>query len=310
MTYVYPSMYDLMDAASQLHTVDALSKNALTYVAIDCTPEYAALLLKGNQRNRKLSAANVHKYASDIAKGQWGATVEPIIVASTGRLLNGQHRLHAVIKANTTAPLTLCFGADEEMFKHLDRGTLRTAATALNIAKKVSEVARFIVELETGVKNIPDSAIEAVAARITPAHTTLTDYCNNSSKAGNSAPYRVAAVLHLLRIAKAGGPREAADTAYVLHNYRCGALKHSADACPMVRTYIETLAAGTFGPYAKKRLTVSVAYDMYNPANRGRASGRLMVTHKADSTHHAGLGRVIAPGTDLAALRAIWAAVK
>ena len=69
----------------------------------DVTPEMAAAWLSDNPHNRPLDEARVAEYAERMRSGGWVERVKggsrPIEVLDTGRLLNGQHRLTAVIRA-------------------------------------------------------------------------------------------------------------------------------------------------------------------------------------------------------------------
>ena len=51
------------------------------------------------QRNRRRDT--VTAYAEDMAAGRWKENGETIKFDSEGRLIDGQHRLAAVVKANT-----------------------------------------------------------------------------------------------------------------------------------------------------------------------------------------------------------------
>lgn len=61
------------------------------------TPEMAEEYLHHNTRNRKLKPGVVEKLAHAIRSGQWKFNGQPIVFGSDGVLLQGQHRLTAVV---------------------------------------------------------------------------------------------------------------------------------------------------------------------------------------------------------------------
>jgi len=67
------------------------------------TPNDAADLLDRNIENRNISSSKVAEYARYMHRGQWSLTGQPVIVSDSGRLLDGQHRMQAVL--NYGAPV-------------------------------------------------------------------------------------------------------------------------------------------------------------------------------------------------------------
>lgn len=64
------------------------------------TPEIAMEMLTHNDKNyRGISSAIVTKYANEIRGGSWETNGDTIVFDENGTLLNGQHRLTAVVKA-------------------------------------------------------------------------------------------------------------------------------------------------------------------------------------------------------------------
>lgn len=97
------------------------------------TPSLASKLLKQNSRNRHVSQALVSKYERDMSRGDWTLNGEPIIVGASGVLLDGQHRLHAVVESGVTVEILLVEGVDDSAFSTIDSGAARTFAHVLGI---------------------------------------------------------------------------------------------------------------------------------------------------------------------------------
>ena len=90
------------------------------------TPTHAATLLQGNTGNRTLSQARIVAIAADITNGAWQADGSPIRVAKSGKLLDGQHRLSAIVRAKQQVPVILIEDLDEETQLTIDSGKARS----------------------------------------------------------------------------------------------------------------------------------------------------------------------------------------
>lgn len=97
------------------------------------TPDMAKDWLDSNTNNRKLKPRTVAKYASAIGRGEWQYTGEAIKFAIDGHLLDGQHRLAAVVKSKSPIDALVIFGLPCSVFSVLDTGSKRTASDALRV---------------------------------------------------------------------------------------------------------------------------------------------------------------------------------
>lgn len=99
------------------------------------SPEIAKELLKGNFDNRAASKRHIEFLSAQMKSGKWKFGGDPIRVAASGRILDGQHRLQAIIEANYTGEFLVIRGMDESVFDVLDTGKPRGAADVLEIKK-------------------------------------------------------------------------------------------------------------------------------------------------------------------------------
>jgi len=76
------------------------------------TPEMAHSYLLHNARHRPIKEKKVNEYMAQMIDGSWKLNGKPIIFDSNGRLLNGQHRLSAVIKAGVPLTTVVIHGVD------------------------------------------------------------------------------------------------------------------------------------------------------------------------------------------------------
>lgn len=99
------------------------------------TPAIAAFYLSKNIKNRKISERHIKKLAKEMTNGKWVLNGEPIQFDSKGRLLNGQHRLSAIILSNVAVKMLVVTGIeDENAFATIDQNSLsRGAHTVLQM---------------------------------------------------------------------------------------------------------------------------------------------------------------------------------
>jgi hypothetical protein len=98
------------------------------------TPTIAKQYLEANVFNRRVKAPVVYRYANDMANGKWKEdTAELIKVSKTGVILDGQHRLMAIIKANVSLYLHFAIGLEDTVFDVLDTGSTRNATDTFKV---------------------------------------------------------------------------------------------------------------------------------------------------------------------------------
>lgn len=84
---------------------------------VDITPEMATLFLLHSARDqRKVKWSVVNQYAQDMKKGLWRANGEPIHFNKEGKMVNGQHRCHAIIESKTTIRAYVICNVEETLF--------------------------------------------------------------------------------------------------------------------------------------------------------------------------------------------------
>ncbi|ADG97657.1 hypothetical protein Srot_1186 [Segniliparus rotundus DSM 44985] len=116
-------------------------------------PEEAEELLGHNTRNRNLRPAHRDALARDMTEGRWKENAAPVQVAADGTLLDGQHRLSAIVKSGVRLKLLLVTGLPKDSQHVMDSGAKRTVADALRIdgvpdATKVASAARAVIMLD------------------------------------------------------------------------------------------------------------------------------------------------------------------
>lgn len=116
-------------------------------------PTTAAKWLERNVRNRHLRRSIVARYARDMAAGNWRVTGESIKFANNGDLLDGQHRLAAIVESGVTVGMFVTRNLDNDAQVAMDSGTRRTASDAFSlIGGKNTALATATARLALGME--------------------------------------------------------------------------------------------------------------------------------------------------------------
>ena len=96
------------------------------------TPELARALLKSDG-NRPFRRALALRYDESMNRGAWTINGESIKIGESGRLLDGQHRLHAVILHGRPVEMLVTRGIvnEQQAFLTMDSGSKRKTADRL-----------------------------------------------------------------------------------------------------------------------------------------------------------------------------------
>lgn len=99
------------------------------------TPAIAKRYLESNVSNRRISKPLLQRYVNEMKSGKWKEdTFELIKISKTGRILDGQHRLQAVVESNRPISFHVAHGIDESVFDVLDTGKSRNATDCFMVA--------------------------------------------------------------------------------------------------------------------------------------------------------------------------------
>lgn len=98
------------------------------------TPERARHYLKRNRTNRAVKEDNLIKITNDLINGNFKLSHQALAFDWNGNLIDGQHRLMAVVESNISANMYVAYNCDPENFKIIDCGTSRTTSDVLKRA--------------------------------------------------------------------------------------------------------------------------------------------------------------------------------
>lgn len=111
-----------------------MSNNGMNVRIRTVTPTMAAKWLDAEVKNRPVRSTLVRKYSRDMRNDNWGFSESAIIVTSSDGIINGRHRLHAIVDTGRSQRFIVVRGADPDMVLHMDQGSKRTAQQAANIS--------------------------------------------------------------------------------------------------------------------------------------------------------------------------------
>lgn len=92
------------------------------------TPEIAQTYIDNQRTNRKIRQAHVSRLVDDMVNGRWQSMSDPIKFDDKNRLIDGQHRLSAVIKSKIPQKFIVLRGYNTESMLLLDTGLKRNTA--------------------------------------------------------------------------------------------------------------------------------------------------------------------------------------
>jgi hypothetical protein len=119
------------------------------------SPEKAERLLLTNRSNRNINDSHVRTIVSSMKRGEFKTTGDSIKISKSGKLLDGQHRLTAIVQTGISLKLNVVRGLEEDSFKYMDIGKGRTASDILHIegvsnSSKIAAISKFVMNFQKG----------------------------------------------------------------------------------------------------------------------------------------------------------------
>lgn len=105
---------------------------------VNVTPELARIWLVNNNFNRPKNSETVAKYVRQISEGHWRLTHQGIALTKHGFLLDGQHRLWAIIESGVTLPMRIFINEPIDNYEVIDCGRNRSNLEIVRMAAKDS----------------------------------------------------------------------------------------------------------------------------------------------------------------------------
>lgn len=138
--------------------MNEINYNGTTIRVETITPQLAEIYLGKNTHNRNINKRVVDKYVNDIKNGFWHFDGAPIRFAADGTLLDGQHRLHAIIQSSSSLDMLVVRGLAKETQATMDIGSLRQACNFFQMngvknATIVASMARGYISMRHNINS-------------------------------------------------------------------------------------------------------------------------------------------------------------
>ena len=164
------------------------------------TPATARKYLQGNVENRVINWAWVKALADALRRGEWKLTHQGIAITGSGRLLDGQHRLLAIVEADLPATMMVTREVDADAYAGMDIGRKRRLGEVLGLPQGMAAVARFLATVEDTQRaaGLTPQYVQPIAEAIADQYQELVAFCPRVTKLWSSAAVRSAAILRIL----------------------------------------------------------------------------------------------------------------
>ena len=104
------------------------------FEVMDITPDMAKkILAHRNKNNRPIRYTHLEKLSDAIEKDEWKVTNQGIAFDHDGNLIDGQHRLAAILQTRKTVKMMVATNMDKGIFDVVDTGSKRSTGDALDI---------------------------------------------------------------------------------------------------------------------------------------------------------------------------------
>lgn len=150
------------------------------------TPSLAAAWLKANTCNRPMRQSRIDQLARQMQAGHWGLTHQGVAFNCNGTLLDGQHRLAAIVQANVPVKMVVTRGVRQDMQLFMDDHAKRTANDSLSLYRREQITQQNVAVLRAATSlSAASFCNNASNAELNIALDTFKDallFCNNYSE--------------------------------------------------------------------------------------------------------------------------------
>lgn len=162
------------------------------------TPAHAEKWLEMNTDNRRIRPSHVRHLAKQMELGRWMLSPEPIVF-SPQRLLDGQHRLSAVLMSGCTIEASVALVQNEDVFRVLDQGVNRNNTDLTGIPSTVLQPLQWLLKqsingMRAG-KIVVDDIERIRNENIFTLSNRINDIIKPKDRRFKSAPFRAAYIM-------------------------------------------------------------------------------------------------------------------
>lgn len=185
------------------------------------TPAIAEAYLEMNTRNRTMRDNHVYKLASDIEAGRWHINGASIVFNGDGTLLDGQHRLAAIVKAGKPVEMLVVRGVSKAAMATIDANISRKASDAAQLAgytntNNLVGTVRLLMNVKLNTVARGDWASTGTIMEFLRVHPHIQDSVNAANKMAKIVPVTLVGAWHYLAFYVGGFEKDATAAMNVL----------------------------------------------------------------------------------------------
>lgn len=241
------------------HVIPHNPAKLMTTVQEYIDPQKANTYLARNISNRRLRPRKVRRYCIDMKNGAWVVSHQGIAFDTHGNLLDGQHRLLAIIESGVGQWLSVTRNALPESFKVIDQMEPRNAADILSLNPVDAALVTFGLTFISQRGKPTVQQLEYMDDAIGDIAISLTKYAPRTTRVWSSAPVRFGALCNIL----AGG-----DEDYILQLYRSFTLGNVDELPPIGVAFVKRYINGRLN--FDKFALAAVSYYAFKEKNRNK----------------------------------------
>lgn len=248
----------------------------MRFEIIEVTPEMAGKWFGKNEGNRKLREGRAASLARAMVDGKWVLTHQAVALSKKGRLLDGQHRLRAVMLANKPALMVIAFDVPDEAFRAMDAGLPRKMYERLRSDPRHTTLCSTLFRLLQSNRVPQEYETQLMVETFGPAMVKLDQVPRPKKSVIAAAPYEAAITLRMSEALLDKDDDAANRINWKLERLRRGDI---VEAPPMIQSFYRQAAEGVknseigVAPTTDRFVRAWVAFDPEK-----EATTRLQVT--------------------------------
>lgn len=167
--------------------------NDINYEVVNVDPKLAnKWLIESNLSNRRLRPSHVKHLADQMLQDRWKLSPEPIVFNKTGLLLDGQHRLSAIVKSGVNQDMVVAIVEDTDVYKVLDQGVNRTNSDITGLHPSVVGPIQYLLRATGTMKPVPEDIEELRGSNLLQSAEYIHEVIKPKDRRFKMMPFRAA----------------------------------------------------------------------------------------------------------------------
>lgn len=220
------------------------------------TPIIAKEYLTLNPHNRKIMMSKVKVLARDMRNGAFKLTHQGIAFDENGNLLDGQHRLSAIVMSDMTLQMVVARGLPRETIRTMDGGTKRSVSNHEDVTKEPCEF-KYTDKYGTVAKIVEFGAGGQIAISMSETFELIEKYKKGLMfvMQWGSVTYAHASILAVLLQAYYNNPDDADRISKFMEIFKSGESESKEDLPPVkLRNYMINRGKSETGFHGRDRI--------------------------------------------------------